>query len=289
MGLVSDLLGKKKGAARGPAAARVSRPSRWGLDGRAALVTGGSKGLGRAAVEELCALGCRVFTCSRKKDELDACLAAWRREGFDVAGAVCDVADPEQRKTLAEECGRWCGGTLDILVNNVGTNVRKKTVEYEPTEVAHILQTNFVSAYNLSQLCHPLLRKSGNASVVFNSSVAGVVAIRSGTPYAATKAALNQLTRNLACEWAKDGIRVNAVAPWYIATPLAQQVLADPKFKSAVVSRTPLGRVGEPEEVGGPIAFLCLPVASYITGQVLCIDGGFTVNSFYTAEDLGQV
>ena len=105
--------------------------------------------------------------------------------------------------------------------------------------------------------------------------------MKSGTPYAATKAAMNQLTGNLACEWGPDGIRVNCIAPWYIRTPLAIQVLKDEAYKASVLERTPAGRVGEPFEVAGICAFLCTPAAGYITGQVISVDGGFTRNGYY--------
>ena len=116
--------------------------------------------------------------------------------------------------------------------------------------------------------------------MVNNASVAGLTHLRTGAPYGMSKAAMIQLTRNLAVEWAAEGVRVNAVAPWYIRTPLAEQVLSDPAYRQDVLQRTPMGRVGEPEECARAIAFLCMPAAAYITGQCLAVDGGFSVYGF---------
>mmetsp|Transcript_19522 Transcript_19522/g.30997 ORF Transcript_19522/g.30997 Transcript_19522/m.30997 type:complete len:110 (+) Transcript_19522:642-971(+) len=107
----------------------------------------------------------------------------------------------------------------------------------------------------------------------------------SGSVYSATKAAMNQFTKNLACEWGRDGIRVNCIAPWYTKTPLANQVLKDKVFEQNVIARTPMGRVGEPEEVANAVAFLALPAASYITGQTLAVDGGYSVLGFYMYDN----
>ena len=125
-----------------------------------------------------------------------------------------------------------------------------------------------------------MLKASGDGRIVFNSSVAGLVSIQSGALYAISKGAMNQLTKSLACEWAKDNIRVNAVAPWYTNTPLAKQVLKNQVYLKAVVDRTPMGRVGEPHEVGAVVAFLCMPASSYVNGVTVPIDGGFTVHGF---------
>lgn len=142
------------------------------------------------------------------------------------------------------------------------------------------MATNLDSAFHLSQLAHPLLKASGSGSIVLMSSTAGVVHINVGSIYGATKGAMNQLAKNLACEWARDNIRVNSVCPWFIATPLANIYLNDEELKKEVERKTPMGRVGNANEVSSLVAFLCFPAASYITGQTICVDGGFTVNCF---------
>ncbi|KAJ9698514.1 hypothetical protein PVL29_007541 [Vitis rotundifolia] len=171
-------------------------------------------------------------------------------------------------------------GKLNILVNNAAIVIQKPTVEVTAEEFSTIMAINFESVYHLSQLAHPLLKASGAGSIVFVSSVAGVVAVKHLSAYSVTKGAMNQLTKNLACEWAEDNIRSNAVAPWYIKTPMVDQMLSNKTFLEGVINRTPLRRVGDPKEVSSLVAFLCLPASSYITGQTICVDGGVTVNGF---------
>ncbi|XP_047250594.1 tropinone reductase homolog At5g06060 isoform X2 [Capsicum annuum] len=196
--------------------------SRWSLSGFTALVTGGTRGIGHAVVEELAELGATVYTCSRNEAELNERLQEWAAKGLQVKGSVCDASSRENRVQLMENVSSAFDGKLNILISNVGTNIRKPTTDYTAEEYAGLFATNLESAYHLCQLAHPLLRASGNGSVVFISSVAGLVHISSGSIYGATKGAMNQLTRNLACEWAKDSIRVNGVAPWYIRTSLVE-------------------------------------------------------------------
>ncbi|XP_066353515.1 tropinone reductase homolog At5g06060-like isoform X4 [Miscanthus floridulus] len=213
----------------------IGSSGRWALHGKTALVTGGTRGIGRAVVEELAALGAAVHTCSRKAEELGERIKEWEARGFRVTGSVCDLSERDQRERLLREVGDRFGGKLNILVNNVGTNIRKPTTEFTAEEYSFVMATNLESAYHLCQIAHPLLKLSGSGGIIFISSVAGAVAVFSGTIYAMTKGAINQLTKNLACEWAKDNIRANSVAPWYITTSLTERVsLKSPFFENAV-------------------------------------------------------
>lgn len=245
----------------------------WNLEGRRALVTGGSRGIGLAVVEELAGLGARVAAAARDPGPLSD------RTGEGVHALAGDVTRAGDRQRLVDEAVSALGG-LDILVNNAGANVRRRALDYRRGEYASIMELNLEAAFELSRLAHPVLRDAAGASIVNMASVAGLTHLRTGAPYAMSKAAMIQMTRNLACEWAADGIRVNAVAPWYIRTPLAEQVLSDDDYRREVLDRTPMGRVGEPEEVAGAVAFLCMPRAGYITGQYLAVDGGFSVFGF---------
>lgn len=256
--------------------------ARFGLEGRCVLVTGGTKGIGKAVVEEFCSLGADVYTCARNQEDVESALKAWQSKGLKVRGHACDVSKEEDCQELFKKVQEAFGGKLHVLVNNVGTNIRSPTVQYTEQDFQTMFDTNLRSAWRLSQLCHPLLKASLDGCILFNSSVAGgPTCMRSGTLYAMTKAAMNQLARNLAVEWAPDHIRVLAVAPWYTLTELAQAVLKDKEYEAGVLARTPMGRVARPDEVSGLMAFLCSPAASYMTGQTVAVDGGYSVKGFW--------
>jgi Tropinone reductase 1 len=251
-------------------------PSRWRLDGQVALVSGASKGIGFACARELAALGADVLLVARD----EAALEHARNELSEEFGErefftfPADVAEAEQRLEVFD----WIADLdveLSLLINNAGTNVTKPTLDYSEDEVRDLIDTNVLSVFEMSRLAHPHLAEHGNAAIVNLASVSGLTHVRSGSPYGMTKAAIVQLTRNLACEWAEDGIRVNAVAPWYIRTQRTARKLADPDYLDEVLERTPMGRIGEPEEVASAVAFLCMPASSYITGECVAVDGGF--------------
>lgn len=244
----------------------------WSLENKTALVTGGSKGIGKAIVAEFLALGASVVAVARHHADLDKLKNQFPSDRLQVVSA--DMTNKSEIAKVVASLSK-----LDILVNNVGMNIRKKIVDFEDGDFEKIVQTNLFSAYELTRKSYPLL-KTSKGCVISIASVSGLTHIRSGVIYGMTKAALVQMTRNLAIEWGSMGIRVNAVAPWYVHTPLTEGILADEAFLAEVIKRSPLGRIAQPEEVANVVAFLAMEKASYVSGQTLAIDGGFTVYGF---------
>ena len=242
--------------------------NRWTLENRIALVTGCTSGIGLGIADELLRLGADVIGVARDGDRLNE----WASQRERTRGIRCDVSRAEDREALFREIEK-----LDILVNNAGTNIRKPTAEYTDDEYEHLRETNMDAVFAMCRAAYPLLQKAGSGSIVNVVSVAAFLPLGTGTPYAMSKAAVVQMSRALAGEWAADRIRVNAVAPWYIRTPLAEPVLKDPARLEKILARTPMRRVGEVAEVSGLVAFLCMSAASYITGQCIAVDGGFSV------------
>lgn len=250
--------------------------SRWRLDGQVALISGGSAGIGAAIAGELLALGADLRLVARDEDALgqtcDELQDAYPER--EVLSFAADLADAEQRAEVFD----WLDDLddpLHLLVNNVGGNSVHAALDYGESDWQSIFELNVFAAFDFCRRAHARLAEHPASAIVNVGSVSGATHVRTGAVYGMSKAALHQMTRNLACEWAEDGIRVNAVLPWYIRTRRTSTALADPDYYDEVIARTPLGRVGEPEEVASAVAFLCLPASSYITGECLAVDGGF--------------
>ena len=254
--------------------------SPWRLDRQRALITGGSSGIGLATAREMASLGADLLLIARGEERLararDRICSDFPACSVETLSA--DLSTESGRDKAVSVAGK--GSELHILVNNTGINIRKRMADVSLEEYRKVQEVNLTSCFEMCRLLYPLLAGSAPSCVVNNASVAGLTHLRTGAPYGMSKAGMIQLTRNLSAEWAEEGIRVNAVAPWYIRTPLADQVLRDPAFREEVLNRTPMGRVGEVEECARAIAFLCMPAASYITGHCLVVDGGFSIFGF---------
>ena len=248
--------------------------SHWGLDGRRAVVTGATSGIGLATARELAALGAEVLLVARKSADIEKTVLDLREAGYKAHGCAADMADADGRRAVrARVDALW--GELHVLVNNVGMNIRAPTHEYPIESLRQLMAANLESAFGLCQLMHPLLRASRGA-IVNISSIASRTVIRMSTAaYSMTKGALDSMTDFLAVEWGADGIRVNSVHPWYIRTRLTEAVLSDESKRSRIVEATPLGRVGEPEDVARVVAFLAMPASGYVSGAHVPVDGAF--------------
>jgi len=244
----------------------------WNLQGKKALVTGGTKGIGLAIAKEFLELGAEVLVVARDTKSIQGKV----KNSANLFTMEGDVTDATFRQQLIDRVNQnW--NKLDILVNNVGTNVRRKMVDYSEEEYRKIFEINLFSLIEITRLAHPLLKKALNPSVINIASVAGSFDLQTGPPYGMTKAAIIQLTKHLAAEWANANIRVNCVSPWYIETPLTESVLAQPEKLKNILARTPLNRIGKPEEVASLVTYLAMDKASYITGQNIMVDGGMSV------------
>jgi 2-deoxy-D-gluconate 3-dehydrogenase len=246
--------------------------NRLRFDGKSVLVTGGSRGLGKAVADTLHALGAQVYATSR--NEKDALEMADR---YGSSPVVLDVANPESI-TMALDQVFEVSPHLSLLVNNAGVNFPQEAAEIDLANWDDMFAVNARGTFLVSQGCARRWIAAGTQGRICNiSSQAGRVALEKRAAYSATKAAMDQLTRSLASEWAHFGIRVNGVAPTFVHTELTASTLADPGFSSLLLSRIPLGRFGEAQEIADVAAFLLSDMASLITGETILADGGYTI------------
>jgi NAD(P)-dependent dehydrogenase (short-subunit alcohol dehydrogenase family) len=249
----------------------------FSLAGRTAIVTGGSRGLGLEIAEGLAEAGAALMLCARREEWLMPSVAALRDRGFRVEGSVCDVSDPQQVRAVVSATMETLGG-IDILVNNAGISWGELPETMPLDQWKRVLDTNLTGAFLFAQAAGAEMLKRKSGAIINIASVAGLRSSVAGphyAGYAASKAGLMGLTRELAASWGPHGIRVNAIAPGFFHSRLADKVigLVEPSIKA----RNPIPRVGAAGELKGVAVFLASPASSYITGQVIAVDGGGTI------------
>jgi gluconate 5-dehydrogenase len=252
----------------------MDAPSVFRCDNDVALITGGGTGLGLAAARCLAAAGARVVIAGRRAGVLED---AVRQIGQGAIPLPCDVSRLEELPWLVKETERRAG-PLGILVNSAGYQLKKPAVEVTDVEFGSMLQTHVSAAFALSREAARGMLARGRGSIVMVSSMAALFGVPNIAPYSAAKAAVVGLTRELAVEWSGRGVRVNAILPGWIDTPMVRAALGDdPPRKQRVLSRAPLGRLGEPDDVGWAVVYLCSPAAKFVTGSSLVVDGGMSI------------
>ncbi|MFT4414157.1 SDR family NAD(P)-dependent oxidoreductase [Fredinandcohnia humi] len=250
------------------------------LEDKVAIVTGAGRGIGRAISIGLAEAGADVALLSRTEGDLAEVASTIKELGRRSYIVQTDVTKREA-VTVAVEKVLEQTKKIDILVNNAGMNIRSKALNVTDEEWQTIMDTNLKSAFMMAQEVGRVMKEQTNGGKIINiSSVAGHVALRTGVVYAATKAALIQMTKVLAMEWGQYGINVNSIGPWYFKTPLTEKLLQDEQYVNDILAVTPIKRIGELPELVGPAVFLSSDAGNYVTGQTLFVDGGMTIHGF---------
>ena len=252
----------------------------FSLDGLVAVIPGGGGGIGSALAVAFAKAGARVVVAGRTQESLDATIERVGAAGGEALAIAVDVTDEADSESLVRETVEHVG-RIDILVNAVGGGAGKALHDaetYPRSDWDWIMDLNVRSTLVPTQaVARQMIAQGGGGRILNISSVRGNLGIKAGySAYVAAKGAINSLTRQWATEWAPHGIRVNAIMPTFVDTPQVAMLLDDPAFKAGIVNRIPLGRVGETRDIVGPAIFLCSDAASFVTGQILGIDGGLT-------------
>ena len=257
----------------------------FSLEGKAALVTGASGGLGTAIAEALAGAGAAVGLSGTSSAKLDEVRARVESTGARAAMLPGRLEDIESCRSLVQ-AARDALGRLDILVNCVGINRRAALEAVTPEDFDAVLSLNLRSVFFTSQAAHPHLREAGGGKIVNIGSMASHLGLARVGVYGMTKAALAQLTKTMAVEWARDGIQVNCLCPGFFRTPLTSEYFWEtPHRKRWLLERIPARRAGEPGDLAGALLLLVSPASSYITGQVLSVDGGFLAGGSWDPDD----
>jgi 2-deoxy-D-gluconate 3-dehydrogenase len=242
------------------------------LKGKVAIVTGGNGGIGLGLARGLAAAGAKVVVAGRNPKKNAAAAKELGGTAIDV-----DVLQESDCKKLVHDTVRQLG-RLDILVNNAGINIRKQPQEYTLAEYHQVMNTNLTSAFTLSQLAYPELKKAGAGKIINIGSMMSIFGASFTAPYATSKGGIVQMSRAMACAWAKDNIQVNCVLPGWIDTDLTRRARTDVAgLHERVLARTPAGRWGEPGDFAGIAVFLASPASDFLTGTAIPVDGGYSV------------
>src|SRR4051812_1733404 len=244
------------------------------LQGKAALVTGGNGGIGLGMAQALVAAGAKVAIAGRDGDKNAAALKAL---GAGAVALGADGADERACRAMVDEAASRLG-RLDILVNNAGINIRRQPQDYTLEEWQRVLSANLTSAFVAAQAAYPHFVRGGGGKIVNIGSMMSMFGASFAAPYGASKGGIVQLTRSLACAWAKENIQVNAVLPGWIDTALTRRARGEVAgLHERVVARTPAGRWGTPQDMGGIAVFLCSTASDFITGTAIPVDGGYSI------------
>jgi NAD(P)-dependent dehydrogenase (short-subunit alcohol dehydrogenase family) len=248
----------------------------FSLAGRVALVTGASRGIGRAIAVALGAAGAAVACAARSRDQVDAAAAEITAAGGRARALRLDVTRSEQIAAGVEEI-EGALGPIDVLVNNAGITMEKKTTAVTDEDWDAVLATNLTSMFRCARAVAPGMMRLERGKIINIGSMYGIIGVPRYAAYCATKAAVDGLTRSLAAEWARHGIQVNCLAPGYMNTDISRAALADEKTRALFLSKVPARRIGEPEEVGALAVYLASPASDFMTGQTVYLDGGQTM------------
>jgi len=247
------------------------------LSGKVAVVTGGNGGIGLGMARGLARAGAAVAVVGRDAGKSAAAVEELAALGARALAVEADVTDEQQVRAMVERVAGELGG-VHVLVNNAGTNIRKRPEELAESEWRTVLDTNVTSAFLCSKACYPRMKAAGGGKILNNGSMLSIFGTPWGSAYAASKGAMVQLTKALATAWAGDNIQVNCFLPGWIDTALTRQARKDvPGLEERVTARTPAGRWGEPDHFQGIAVFLAGPASDFVTGTAIPVDGGYSV------------